>query len=78
MNEIPDYGRDLIEINRVIKQLAPTCGVDLRDFNNVSALLGDTQLPSRTVQEKARVTLRGLMFLRLKILQEIEPLRGAL
>lgn len=72
MSELPDYGRDLIEINRVIRQLAPTCGVDLGDFSKISALLEDTNLPRRTVQDKAKVTLRGLMFLRWKILQEIQ------
>lgn len=72
MSELPDYGRDLIEINRVIKRLAPTCGVDLQNFNNISALLDDTHLPCRTVQDKAKVTLRGLMFLRWKVLQELQ------
>jgi hypothetical protein len=71
MSELPDYGRDLMEINRAIRRLAPTCGVDLNSFTNISALLDDTNLPVRTVQDKARVTLRGLMFLRLKVWQEL-------
>ena len=72
MSELPDYGRDLIEINRVIRNLAPRCGVDLGDFSKISALLDETHLPCKTVEDKARVTLRGLMFLRWKVLQELQ------
>jgi len=46
-------------------------GVDLNNINNISTLLDDTHLPSRTLQDKARVTLRGLMFLRFKVWQEL-------
>jgi hypothetical protein len=71
MSELPDYGRDLIDIHRVIRRLAPTCGVDLNNLNNISALLDNAHLPLHTVQDKSRVTLRGLMFLRLKVWKEM-------
>ena len=71
MSELADYGQDLIDINRVIRRLAPICGVDLSNLNNINALLDNAHLPLHTVQDKSRVTLRGLMFLRLKVWQEI-------
>lgn len=75
MSELPDYGRDLADIGRVIRQLAPTCGVDLGNINNINALLDDTHIVGRTSQDKARITLRGLMFLRYKLWSELQQFR---
>jgi hypothetical protein len=72
MSEIPDYGTDLMEINRAIRRLAPCCGVDLDNMDGVGSLLSNTQLPSETIRDKTLVTLRGLMFLQWKILKDVQ------
>lgn len=72
MSELADYGTDLLEINRVIRRLAPFCGVDLADVGRVAELLTDTNLPTGTIRDRTLVTLRGLMFLRWKVLKEIQ------
>jgi hypothetical protein len=72
MNEYPDYGRDLLDVEREIWRLASRCGVDLRDMNKVGALLHDQTLRTATLDDRARLRLRGLMFLRSKIWHQMQ------
>lgn len=72
MTEYPDYGRDLLDIEREIWRLAPRCGIDLRDMGKVSALLHDQNLRAITLEDRARLRLRGLMFLRTKLWRQLQ------
>ena len=74
MSGFEDYCGELEEIDREIRHFAAACGVDLADSVALRACLNEEH--DEWADDRARVTLRGLLALRLKV--EIEMLEQGL
>jgi hypothetical protein len=69
MSGIEHYGTELAELDHEIRHYAAVCGVDLRDAARVKACLETPH--DNWAEDKARQSLQGLLFLRMKVETEM-------
>lgn len=70
MSELEHYPDDCSAIDREIERAALVCGFDLNSERALRELLAHEVPHLDTPQGRARERLRGLLFLRLKLLNE--------
>ena len=69
MSGFEHYNTELAELDREIRHYAAVCGVNLADFAALKLCL---ETPHETwAADKARQSLRGLLFLRMKLETEM-------